>query len=326
MGTLTCHADLYDEAGYNPPICELSKPLDEKAMPLIILAEHLVIGPPSIGMLIDLLEQSEYVQAFLELVREYLPEHEREIMLRDYYDRAHVFISLFSERYFPIEESPFGEPEELETLVGYIPVQLGGMNYDDYHEFDNFRDEHNLLLSLVCYPYVIHDDADKGARVPLLEGAARVVGKEIAEKIPPEGWEPEQLHKWLDGTRFEGVADFADWVCSCTGTWVLDCTYDGWAPEAWDREVVDNLTAQWPKVQEITGKMNSLMDWLGDDKQANFDELLKFILRKQKGSVPKEQPPLPLGMATDEEKKKLLVDIFNEEDNEEERQPDLSAI
>jgi len=292
-------------------------------MPLIILAERLIIGPPSIGMLIDLLVQSEYVQAFLGLVREYLPENEREIMQRDYYDRATAFIRLFSERYFPIAESPFGEEEELETLVGYIPVQLDGMSYDDYHEFDSWREEVTLLLSLVCYPYIIGDDADKGAKVPILEEVAHLVGKEIAEKIPPKGWEPEQLHKWLDGTRFEGVADFADWVCSCTGTWVLDCTYDGWAPEAWERSVVDELTAQWARVQEITGKMNSLYDWLADN-QANFDELLEFILRKQKGGVLKL--PLPLGMATDEEKKKLLVDIFSEEDNEEERQPSLPAI
>ena len=98
MGTLTCHADLYDEAGYNPPICDLSKPVAEKAMPLTVLADRLTLGPPSIGVLIDLLEQSEYVQEFLELVREYLPEHEKEIMLEDHDDRAYRFCQLFSAR------------------------------------------------------------------------------------------------------------------------------------------------------------------------------------------------------------------------------------
>lgn len=326
MGTLTCHPDLYDECGYNPPICELSKPIDEKAMPLIILAERLVIGPPSIGTLIDLLEQSEYVQAFLELVREYLPENEREIMQRDYYDRANAFIRLFSERYFPLDEDWLDYDEALETLVYQIPVRLGGMTYDDYHEFSNFRDEHNLLLSLVCYPYVILDEEAKGARVALLEEVARIAGKEITEKIPPEGWEPEHLHKVLDGTRFEGVAGFADWVCSCTGCWLLDANYEEFAGEPWARDTVDALTAQWPKIRKITDNINHMMDWLENNRQANFDELLEFILQKQGNQVPKEQMPLPLGMATDEEKKKLLVDIFNEEDNEEERQPSLPAI
>ncbi|KKL91646.1 hypothetical protein LCGC14_1892550 [marine sediment metagenome] len=54
--------------------------LSRDRMPLTVLARRLTLEPPSIETLVGLIAQSEAWIEFLGLIREYLPEHEREIM------------------------------------------------------------------------------------------------------------------------------------------------------------------------------------------------------------------------------------------------------
>lgn len=277
-------------------------------MPLAVLADKLTLGPPALGALVDILDKSEIVQKFLELVREYLPEYEREMMSLDNFDRVERFKRLFEERYFPLADFGFDDEETMYNLVYTIPIMLGGITYEEYHEFDNYRDGHILLLSLVIYPYVtLGDGGAIASRVPLLEEVAEKVGKELAERIPPEGWEPKLLHEVCDGSRFAGVADFADWVCSCTETWVLDTNYEEYGEEAWDREIVDELTAQWQRVVQIQDRLMNMSVWLEESPKARFEEMLNFILGKLASQVPKEQLPLQNGPKT-------LLEVFSEED------------
>lgn len=316
MGTLTCHADLYDEAGYNPPICELSKPVDEKAMPLAILAERLMIGPPSVGVLIDMLEQSEYVQAFLELVREYLPEHEREIMTGDFSNRALRFCQLFGAKYFELDYDLIecGD-DDLAELVYSIPIRPQGLGYEQYHNFEYMPDPMILMLSLVASPWAEPEGEEDAARVPLLEKVADLVGPELTEQIPKKGWEPAELHRRLDGTKYQPIASFADWVWQDTELVILDYDWEncgcGFGGELidWSRETVDALTEQEPKIKEFWDSINHMDDWLRDSPQANFGELLDFLLEKEPFKVPKEQLPLPL----EEVKPKTLMEVFENE-------------
>jgi len=319
VGTLTCHADLYDECGYNPPICELSKPLGEKAMPLMLLADRLTLGPPSIGILIDLLEQSEYVQAFLELVREYLPEHEREIMQGDTDDRAYRFCRLFGQRYFELDEDMIdGSDSAMAELCFYIPVRLQGLGYEQYHNFEYAAPSFILMLSLVRNPWVEPGGEEDAARVPILEEVKNLVGSQIAEQIPKEGWQPDELHRRLDGTKYEPIASFADWVWQDTGLALLDNDYEcsgcGFGAEmpGWDRETVETLTAQQPEVREFWDNIRRIEDWLENSYQANFDEVLNFILEEEGTQVPKEQLPLPLD-ENGQVKPKTLMEVFSNE-------------
>lgn len=316
MGTLTCHADLYDEAGYNPPVCELSKPIDEKACPLQVLAECLIVGPPSVGVLIDMLEQSEYLQDFVQLVREYLPEHEREIMTGDYSDRAYRFCQLFSGKYFELDPDMIDLGDDsLAELVNSIPVRPQGLGYERYHNFEYMPDPMVLMLSLVANPWIEPEEDVAAARVPLLEKVSELVGPEITERIPKEGWEPAELHRRLDGTKYQAVSMFADWVWMETGLAILDYDYEdcgcGFGGDliSWDRETVDALTEQEPKMREFWDSINHMDDWLLDSVQANFEELLDFLLERQPTKVPKEQLPLPL----DEDKPKTLMEVFENE-------------
>jgi len=191
-------------------------------MPLDVLAERITPAPPSIAALIDAFESGEWVHDFLELVREFLPEHEREIMARGLEGRMERFYRLFQERYFPLEEMPFMDSEGYEYVTRVIPVPVMGVGYEEYHEWQNTRDGFILLLSLVVYPWYDKDQEAAGFKVSLLEEVANKVGKEIADRIPVEGWEPEELHRLLDNTRFEEIACFADYICHDTDTYFMD--------------------------------------------------------------------------------------------------------
>ncbi len=125
-----------------------------------------------------------------------------------------------------------------------------------------------------------------GARVPLLDLVQRMVGEEIVRKIPGDGWTPGDLHRMTDGTHYDGVGAFADWVCSDTGCVVLDSSYEncdyaegyGEPIFRWSKRNIDILTEQWPKVQEIRGKMDHIVEWLEVDQINHFTELVNYLL------------------------------------------------
>ncbi|GAI12905.1 unnamed protein product, partial [marine sediment metagenome] len=146
-------------------------PRPAPVFPLALLAAKLIIGPPSLSRLIDLLENSDSIAYFLELVREYLPEHENEIMSNvDDEDRISCFHRYFSNQYFPLQDTgTYYEDFTISDFIRQIPVELMGFSGDDYEEFNSFRDGFVLLLSIVESPY------DSAERVPILERVKELV-------------------------------------------------------------------------------------------------------------------------------------------------------
>jgi len=287
-----------------------------EAMPLESLAERLTLGPPSIGVLLDLFEQSEYLQDFVSLVREYLPEQEKQIMLGDRSDRAHRFCQFFSDKYFELEVDMIdGGDDPVAELVTRIPVWPQGMGYEAYHDFCNMPDPMTLLLTLIQNPWLDFGGDENDARIALIEEAARLVGKEIAGKIPDDGWPPAELHRRLDGTKHAAVAAFADSVWHDTGLALLDNDMECELPE-WDHETVETLTAQASELREFWANLNHYEEWLMDSTQANFDELLSLLLEKGPAKVPKEQLPMPLVNPLNQQEPQTLMQIFSEEDND----------
>lgn len=260
--------------------------------PLAVLARQLISGPPSLGYLVDLFENSEVVAAFMELVSEYLPEHEHEIRVADIDDRIRLFCHYFGQQYFPLHEAYW--EEELEQFLYQIPVELMGFSYDDYHEFTDYRTGFTLMLSLVDSPFYSDDD---GGRVPIISHVSDTIGRDVASLIPKEGLTPEFLHKRTDGTKFEGVGAFADWVHSQTNCWQLDANYYDYEGEQWSQEVVQALTEQWPRVCEIQDKINRVTEYIEQNPKKRFLQLLELLLddiNTKEVIIPSEQLPLPL--------------------------------
>ena len=130
------------------------------------------------------------------------------------------------------------------------------------------------------------EQKETAARIPLLDKVQNIVGAETVRKIPKHGWEPEDLHKMTDGTRFEGVGDLADWACGNTGCTLLDCSYEdcqyieGNAEPIfkWTKRNVDILASEWPKVQEIHARIDKMAQWLEQDQANHFWELVNFLM------------------------------------------------
>ncbi|MBA7484349.1 hypothetical protein ES707_19874 [subsurface metagenome] len=269
--------------------------------PLAYLSRRLTFGPPSLVYLLDIIENSELIIAFFELVSEYLPDREDEIRMAAVEERITMFARYFSATYFPLSDSvtDLGEEYELGDFLSYIPVDLMGFTSYDYHEFTDFRTGYILILSLIESPYVewgAEEEGTAGGRIPIIAHVSDLLGRDIAELIPDDGLTPEKLHDLTDGTPFDGVGAFADWLHQNTGCWQLDANHEEYEGESWAPNIVSELTSQYPQVMEIWDKIGKASDYLEESPKKRFLELLSIILSKNaKGFiVPDEQIPLPL--------------------------------
>src|SRR3990167_4456056 len=122
--------------------------------PLTYLADRLKVGPPVLSEIVNGLVDIEWMERFLKLIRDFLPDHEEEILSTRRNQRAWRFCRLFDRKYFPlgVTNPGFGT----HNLLYRLPVQLMGMSYDVYHDLD-LRPGYLLLMSLVPYPYEGHE-------------------------------------------------------------------------------------------------------------------------------------------------------------------------
>ena len=264
--------------------------------PLTVLAKKLTVGPPSLSTLLGYLQQSEGLREFIRVVREFLPDHEAEIMANPIMEQLQAFVNFFEQRYFPLHQSAWGLSEDsYYEIVSFIPIQRMGLSWDDYHEIpDGYDPGVRLLTALVTTPYEV-----EGSRVPLLEACARLVGRELAQRLPKDGWQPADLHRLLDGTRFEGAALWADIIWRDSESLFFNVTWEeDIADGDWSRETVEFLTREWPKAVAIQDKVSNLAVWLEDAPAEHFRELVEAIMLREDVGVPR-----------------TLIEVFSGEEN-----------
>ncbi len=259
--------------------------------PLSVLARRLLTGPPSLSHLMDILQDSRVLAEFHELVTQYLPERETEIIHQDNDRRIELFAHYFGQKYFPLSDNLTLADCTLGELVEGIPVDFMGFSEESYHCFTDFRDGDILMLSLVQCPYDDEEENNQGMRVPVLEKAIELVGKGLVDLIPAAGFMPEDMHRMLDGTELEAAAHFADWVHACTECIILDVTpsqvEQQGEPVSW--EEAESLAEQWPEAVDIQDKIRTLSIWLEEDIHDRFRQLLATMLGRPQLVVPKEQ-------------------------------------
>jgi hypothetical protein len=88
------------------------------------------------------------------------------------------------------------------------------------------------------------------------------------------------MHRWLDDTRFEGVAVMADMLWHDTGSVFLDADEESMPMAVWSMENVLALTQDWLLARRLEDQVNELCEWLEDEEASRperFRELLDFI-------------------------------------------------
>ena len=261
------------------------------ATALATLSQKLITkaAPPSLRDLRDLLLTSENYAEFIRIVTQFTPEIEADVRRTvGAAAKMMLFANTFEQRYFPLYPGfADGLHDDYYDLCTQIPVVTLSINWDSYHELaeGGFRKGLMLAAYILADPYR-NADSPEGERVALADACGQLVRKEDLARVPPGGISHDDVHKLLDGTRFEALATVSDILNFDTG----DCFHDNdeeavaqGGPELeWTRENVEDITQGWLKAQAIEEKVGKFYHWLEEDPQTHFAELLDFIEERKK--------------------------------------------
>lgn len=253
-------------------------------MRLAELAGKLRMGPQSLHGLRRALENAEVVSDFRRLVHDFTPQAEARILAGDEQEQVQAFLREFGRQTgIPLND----DIEEIEQLLFCMPIIVRGWSWDDYMEWSHHDVPDQVLLALVQSPFMDEDNA------ALVENLARLVRGEAYEAwrlATPTGWEPAELHERLDGTRWEGVARFADWLWRETQTVYLDMNYEEMNNDLeWSQANV-----RWLREQAVTaGQIEDRIAEVYHLIEQNPTEAVLDMVRLM-GPRPGPQLPLPL--------------------------------
>ncbi|MDP2949734.1 MAG: hypothetical protein Q8P22_09395 [Chloroflexota bacterium] len=265
----------------------------ERLGPLVTLAGAMrQSAPPSLHRLLQWLDQGADYREFVLLTRQYLPEHEAEILGEAGVNiQIATFAQRFGERYFDLaSEFTDGMVEEYQYLTACIPIQPLGISWDDYHDLNSWRPGYQMLLALPQDPTV--DPGRQGPRVALLDSCSEFVPAALLERTG-QGYAREELHQRLDGARFEAAALAADWLCGDTDNAFLDADETMPIQEQWDPETVRILTEHWARARDVRDRIHSLAEWLEVEPGSRFRELLDRIEGEPQPQYDPRQMRLP---------------------------------
>ena len=239
--------------------------------------------PPSISILLGVFRNVETYNDFVNLVREYLPEREKEILEKPTpHEQMACFASHFEDRYLPLHPSFRDEmcEDDYYELLREIPVIVMGFGWEDYHELDNARLGVQLMSYLLEPPFEDSDQA--GERVALFDGFFPEYQRE-AQRAPASGVTLNNADRIFKGKKWAGLRNWAKYINMDTGNWFLDnddeMRYSGMQND-WDKETVEAMSKEWLQAITFYDKMMEFAAWLEDEKEglAHFKQTVDFIL------------------------------------------------
>jgi hypothetical protein len=257
--------------------------------PLAALREKLHdVHPPSISLILSLFQNVETYNNFVKLVRDFLPEREKEILEKPSPSaQIAAFASYFEDRYLPLH--PVFKDGEVEDdyyeLLRDIPVMVMGFDWEDYHELNNAR----LGLQLMCYlfePPFKEDSDQAGERVALVDGFPSAYQRE-AQRIPASGISLDDAKLIFKGKKWIGLRNCAEYINQATDNWFLDTDDEmrgDMQPMEWDKETVASMTQEWLKANAFYDKIMEFALWLEDKKEGvtHFKKTVDFFLANKK--------------------------------------------
>ena len=284
--------------------------------PLSILCRKMCKGPPLLSHLIDAFEGNEFVQEFIDLVRELLPDKEVEIMAESVDKRPGKFCAIFSKRYFPIADDRYYD--NLGDLVRSMPINLQGMTEEDYHNFADLRPGLIMMLSLIHSPYEFDEEEIKAYsrglmrasdKVPILDKTGTLNQDiDLLKKIPKHGWSNTEIRTMVKDTPlFWGLSDYADWINHETEWDLLNYGgEDAFITIPWSLDTVKSLTIEWPRIEAFWKRIEDMASWLEKDPQGHYREMVEEFLKWQ------YYPPRSKQLV----RMKTLTEVFNEQEKD----------
>ena len=257
--------------------------------PLAALHEKLYdVHPPSISLILTLFQNVETYNDFVKLVRDFLPEREKEILEKPSPSaQMAAFASYFEGRYLPLHPVfKDGEVEDDYTeLLRDIPVMVMGFSWEDYHELNNAR----LGMQLMSYlfePPMQGDSDMAGERVALFDGFPPEYQRE-AQRVPAGGVSLYNARLIFKGKKWIGLRNCAEYINQATDNWFLDTDEEmrgNMQNEEWDKETVASMTQEWLKANAFYDKIMEFAEWLEDKKEgvAHFKQTVDFLLANKK--------------------------------------------
>ena len=257
--------------------------------PLAALREKLHdVHPPSISLMLSLFQNVETYNDFVKLVRDFLPEREKEILEKPSPSaQIAAFASYFEDRYLPLHPAfKDGEIEDdYSELLRDIPVMAMGFGWEDYHELNNAR----LGLQLMCYLFEppFEGDSDMaGERVALVDGFPPEYQRE-AQRVPAGGVSLDDARLIFKGKKWIGLRNGAEYINQATDNWFLDTDDEmrgDMQPMEWDKETVASMTQEWLKANAFYDKIMEFALWLEDKKEGvtHFKQTVDFLLANKK--------------------------------------------
>jgi len=259
--------------------------------------------PPSINVLLSMIEDHQHYAEFVKLLKELLPEREKQILQETgVTDQIAKFAGYFEDRYFPLPASfRDGEAETYYDLVHALPLIPLGFGYQDY---DNLIQDgypgYRLMTYFFRQPY-----DDQGARVALGEACGESVPVELLKRVPEPGFSPEEMHKLTDGTPYEALARWGEALSLDTGNEFLDTDeemMDNSELPEWSRGNVEYFTRKWKEAERFQQAIGELSDKFDSNAEAFLREVLDFIDKRRKeigsGTKAKQRAKrVPMGVA-----------------------------
>ena len=261
--------------------------------PLAALREKLSdVHPPSISLILSLFQNVETYNDFVKLVRDFLPEREKEILGKTTPSaQMAAFASYFEDRYLPLH--PAFRDSEVEDnyyeILRDIPIMVMGFSWKDYHGLNNAR----LGMQLMCYlfePPMQGDNDMAGERVALVDGFPPEYQLE-ARRVPADGISLDDARLIFKGKKWIGLRNCAEYINQSTDNWFLDTDEEmrsNMQNEEWDKETVASMSKEWLKANVFYNKIMEFAAWLEDKKKgvAHFRETVDFLLAKsEQGGV-----------------------------------------
>jgi hypothetical protein len=237
-------------------------------------------SPIALDLLVELFRPPKGYSEFMDLIREYLPDMEDEILTQPgIEDRMTTFGQAFSSRYFPILVDWLGADEEEDyfKVTRIVPVEF--QDFTSY-EYDDIPQEARAAIVVVAC--ILENPFYSSDRAAFTEAAATHLNSKLLKSIPEEGFEFDVAKEAVKGTPFEPVIFWIDLLTRSTGNTFMDCSnnIEETGSEyrvAWNRPTIDGLTAEW---QEYTAQIevwNTFLNWFEEDIKKNTCDLIKIL-------------------------------------------------